>query len=213
MGAIEFCSNYDDLSTDKGFQFRFHCDKCGNGYMSSFRASALGMASSALQAAGNLFGGIFGGAAHGAYEIQRAVGGPAHDAALREATAEIKPKFKQCTRCGGWVCEPVCWNGKAGLCERCAPDLDEEMAAAQAEAAKEQVHVKAREVDWTKGRDVAQVTGAVCPHCHAKAKAGAKFCGDCGKPLAAAAKRFCPGCGASLEGNPKFCPECGGATG
>jgi hypothetical protein len=30
---IQFVANYDDLSTDKGFQFKFHCDKCRNGYM------------------------------------------------------------------------------------------------------------------------------------------------------------------------------------
>jgi len=32
----------------------------------------------------------------------------------------------------------------------CAPDLDEEMAAAQANAAREQIQEKARTVDWTK---------------------------------------------------------------
>ena len=128
MATIEFTGNYEDLSTDKGYQFKFFCEKCGNGYMSSFKPSKLGMATSALQAAGNIFGGILGRAAHGAYEVQRAVGGPAHDAALKEAVAEIKPLFVQCTRCGKWICEPVCFNRKAGLCEGCAPDLDEEMA-------------------------------------------------------------------------------------
>ena len=148
MATIEFTSNYDDLSTDRGYQFKFYCEKCGNGYMSSFQTNKLGMAASAVEVANSLFGGIFGRAAAGAYEVQRAVGGPAHDAALREAVEEIRPKFKQCTRCGNWVCEPVCWNHKAGLCESCAPDLAQEMAAAQAEAAREQVQVKAREVNW-----------------------------------------------------------------
>src|ERR1043166_4541065 len=147
MARIEFTGNYEDLSTDKGYQFKFYCEKCGNGYMSSFKTSTLGMANSALQAAGNLLGGIFGRAASSAYEIQRAVGGPAHDAALREAVEEIRPLFKQCTRCGQWVCGPVCFNAKAQLCETCAPDLDEELASAQAEAAKQQVFEKAREVD------------------------------------------------------------------
>jgi hypothetical protein len=31
------------------------------------------------------------------------------------------------------VCEPICWNKKAGLCEACAPNLEEEKAAAQAQ--------------------------------------------------------------------------------
>lgn len=206
MVAIRFTGNHEDLSTDKGFQFKFYCEKCQNGYMSSFRTSKLGMASSALQAAGSLFGGIFGNAAHGAYEIQRAVGGPAHDAALEEAVEEIAPIFKQCTRCGHWVCEPVCWNRKAGLCENCAPDFDEEMAAAQAEAAREQIQLKAREVDWTKQRDVARVSGAVCPACGVKTQGG-RFCVECGTPLNA--KKKCGGCGHEIEGAPKFCPECG----
>ena len=50
---IRFVANYDDLSTDKGFQFKFHCDKCGNGHQSRFKTNSLGMASSLLNAAGS----------------------------------------------------------------------------------------------------------------------------------------------------------------
>ncbi len=207
MPAIEFTGNYQDLSTDKGYQFKFFCEKCGNGYMSTFRASAIGLAASAVQVAGSLFGGFLGRAAGSAYEVQRAIGGKAHDSALKEAVEEIKPLFKQCTRCGKWVCGPVCFNQKAGLCEACAPDMDEELAAAQAAAAKEQVQEKARTVDWTKSRDVATVSGAVCPKCGAKTQGG-KFCGECGATLSP--KKKCPKCGTEAEGSPKFCPECGG---
>ena len=206
MTAIPFTGNYEDLSTDRGYQFKFFCEKCGNGYMSSFKASAVGMLGSAARAAGSLFGGVFSRVADSSYEVQRAVGGGAHDDALKEAVKEIAPTFKQCTRCGQWVCQPICWNKKAGLCETCAPDLDEEMAAAQAEAAREQVQVKARETDWLKNRNVGQVSGAVCPHCGAKTQGG-KFCHDCGGALAASRK--CQGCGHQAEGTPKFCPECG----
>jgi hypothetical protein len=207
MVAIRFTGNYEDLSTDRGYQFKFYCEKCSNGYMSSFQASTMGMLGSAARVAGNLFGGVFGRVADSSYEVQRAVGGGAHDSALKSAVDEISPIFKQCTRCGNWVCEPVCWNKKAGLCEGCAPDLDEEMAAAQAEAAREQIHEKARTVDWTKSRDVAAVTGAVCPSCGAKT-AGGKFCMECGATLAP--KNQCGSCGHTAEGTPKFCPECGG---
>src|SRR5262245_35188147 len=206
MAVIEFTSNYEDLSTDKGYQFKFYCRKCGNGYMSSFRASAIGMAASAVQVAGNLFGGIFGRAAGSTYEVQRAIGGPAHDAALRDAVTEVRPKFKQCTRCGQWICEPICFNKKAGLCEACAPDLDEEMAAAQAEAAREQVHEKARTVDWLKERDVSRATGVDCKACGAKV-GNAKFCPECGTPTST--KKACMSCGHEAEGSPRFCPECG----
>ena len=33
---IQFVASYDDLSTDKSFQFKFYCDKCRNGYVSRF---------------------------------------------------------------------------------------------------------------------------------------------------------------------------------
>jgi hypothetical protein len=57
MGKIEFTRNYSDLSTDKGFQFEFFCDRCGTGYRTSFQPFVLGTVSSALDAASSLFGG------------------------------------------------------------------------------------------------------------------------------------------------------------
>ena len=206
MATIPFTGNYQDLSSDRGFQFKFFCEKCGNGYMSTFKASKLGLAASAAGAAASLLGGIFGRAAAGAQQLESLVGGPLHDAALKEAVEEIRPLFKQCTRCGTWVCEPVCWNKKAQLCENCAPDLDEELASAQAQAAREQASEKARGVDWFAGKDVSKAAAAVCPRCGAKAQGG-KFCPECGAPFVQ--KRRCPACGAEAEGTPKFCPECG----
>jgi membrane protease subunit (stomatin/prohibitin family) len=208
MTTIPFTDNYTDLSSNRGYQFKFMCQKCGNGYMSTFQANKMGMAASAANAAASFLGGIFGGAARGAQALESMVAGPQHDAALKAAVREISPLFKQCTRCGQWVCEPVCWNKKAGLCETCAPDLDEEIASAQAQAAKEQVIEKARAVDFVGQRDLAQVAAAMCPKCGAKTQGG-KFCPECGAPLAA--KRKCAHCGAEADGTPKFCPECGKA--
>src|SRR5262249_27791808 len=100
MGMIQFVGNHDDLSTDKGYQFKFYCDKCRNGYMSRFIPSKVGIAGSVLRAAGSMFGGILGSASYGSYDIQRMVGGPEHDSAMRTAVEEGKQYFKQCTRCG-----------------------------------------------------------------------------------------------------------------
>ena len=206
MPNIPFTNNYTDLSSQRGFQFKFFCQKCGNGYMSTFRANKLGFAASAAEAAGSLLGGLFGRAAQTAHSLQSMAAGPQHDSALEEAVREISPLFKQCTRCGQWVCEPVCWNKKAGLCEGCAPDLDEEIAAAQAIAAKEQASEKARQVDYLGQRNLAQVAPVLCPKCGAKTQGG-KFCPDCGTPISA--KKKCANCGAEADGSPKFCPECG----
>lgn len=206
MGSIEFVENYDDLSTDLGFQFRFRCDRCGNGFESTFVSSAVGVAGSVLRAAGGLLGGVLGQAGSSSYEIQRAIGGPAHDRALRDAVTEIKPKFTQCRRCGKWTCKEVCWNRAKGLCKACAPDLVEETASAQATAAAEQVREKARAADQTGGVDVAVPTAAQCPACGA-ATAGGKFCAACGAALAATTA--CPKCSAKLAAGARFCASCG----
>ncbi len=203
---IRFTQNHEDLSTDMGFQFKFFCDRCGNGHMSSFQGSATGMAGGLLRAAGNLFGGVLGNAGHSAYEIQRAIGGKAHDAAMQKAVQEAMPHFKQCSRCGKWVCPDHCWNGKRGLCEECAPDLEEEMAAAQAVAARDQVWQKAAETDYVSQLNMKAPATAACPHCGAKTQSG-KFCHECGGKLQV--KSACAGCGHEPEGTPKFCPECG----
>jgi hypothetical protein len=208
MAAIQFTNNYTDLSSNRGFQFKFFCEKCGNGYMSTFKTNSLGAAASAAGAAASLLGGLFGRAAQSAEQLQQMVAGPQHDAALRAAVQEIAPLFEQCTRCGQWVCGPVCWNEQAGLCETCAPDLNEEIAAAQAQTARDQVLEKARSVDFIGERDLARVTVVSCTKCGAKV-GGAKFCPECGTPTSV--KRSCASCGATAEGSPKFCPECGKA--
>lgn len=209
MSLIQFVANYDDLSTDRGFQFKFHCDKCGNGHMSEFETSVTNVAGGLLRAAGNLFGGVLGRVSNSSYEIQRAVGGKAHDDALRRAVEEGKKYFKQCTRCGKWVCPDVCWNGGRGLCEGCAPDQQEETAAAQAQATAEQVHAKARETNFVKDVDMSRKASAekpLCAQCGAVSKGG-KFCAECGAPLVAKIK--CTRCNADNEPSAFFCPECG----
>src|SRR5512143_404380 len=44
-----------------------------------------------------------------------------------------------------------------------------------------------------------------CPRCQHENEAGAKFCENCGAPLA----RSCANCGAALSAGANFCPECG----
>src|SRR4029079_18494896 len=56
MALIQFVENYDDLSTDRGFQFKFYCDKCRNGYMSGFQASIVGTAGHLIPAVRRILG-------------------------------------------------------------------------------------------------------------------------------------------------------------
>ncbi len=225
MAMIQFVNNYEDLSTDRGYQFKFFCDKCGNGYMSRFQPSAIGTAGSLLRAAGDFFGGWASSAGNSAYDIQRSVGGKAHDEALQKAVVEGKEHFHQCSRCGSWVCPEVCWNAQAGQCEGCAPDYNEELASshahAKADAAREQLHEKARTTDYVSQIDMSagasvkapsrveqqQAAAPKCSSCHADV-GKAKFCPECGTPTTPP-KATCSGCGHQPEGTPRFCPECG----
>ena len=51
MATIDFTGNMQDLSTDVGFQFKFYCEQCGSGYMSTFQRNDLGMAGELLRGA------------------------------------------------------------------------------------------------------------------------------------------------------------------
>lgn len=228
MAMIQFVNNYDDLSTDRGYQFKFYCDKCGNGFMSRFEASTLGTASSLLRAASSFLGGWADSAGDSAYQIQRAVGGKAHDTALKSAVEEGKKHFHQCSRCGKWVCPEVCWNEAAGQCEECAPNFQEELssahAQAKAQAARDQLMQKAQATDYAGGIDMSAgavlgsaaapaksptAKGSFCPECGAQT-AGAKFCPECGAAVQAKKKASCSKCGFEPDTPAKFCPECGG---
>lgn len=206
MTLIQFTRNHTDHSTDKGYQFEFFCDRCGNGFKSEFQASAVGIAATALRAAGGFFGGILGSASSNAYEIERAIQGPAHDSAFRSAVEEAKPNFRQCPNCAKWVCQATCWHQKRSLCYTCAPDVDTELAAAQAQATAEQIRDKVRQQDMTRDLDLAGEAVALCPQCGARTQ-GAKFCPECGKALRP--KNECGTCGTTFEAGTKFCPECG----
>ena len=201
---IQFTRNYRDHSNEQGSQFEFFCDKCGSGRMSEFVPSKLGIAAGLFSAAGNLLGGRMGQMASAGSQVKDIFRGKARDAAFAKAVEAAKPFFKQCTRCGKWVCPAVCWNEARNLCEGCAPDLAEESAAAQAQAAREQVAAKARSVDQAAAVNMAAQQLAACPHCGARVQGG-KFCASCGKPLVS--KLACAKCGVEFSG--KFCPECG----
>ena len=60
----------------------------------------------------------------------------------------------------------------------------------------------------TQAKDEPKVApGKTCSNCNANIAANAKFCSECGTPVATA--KFCPECGHKLEGAAKFCMNCG----
>src|SRR5580658_3435705 len=206
---VFFTDNYQDNSNREGFQFEFFCRRCGNGYASSFQRSLSGFGGQLMQMGGNLLGGAIGDrAAQLGSESQwmtDGVRGPARDKALAKAVDEMKPYFKQCHRCGQWVCDKICWNNERGLCVSCAPKLDQEIAGMQAAAQVSQLNEKIQQQDLTKDINYRDTGTGLCPSC-GQESGGGKFCQGCGHPLAAAetAKKFCGNCGAQLSGA-KFC--------
>jgi hypothetical protein len=205
---IEFTSNYRDLSTDRGFQWEFYCERCNSGYRSKFDASETGLLSEALDVAGGLFGGVVGNIAQASDRVHSVAWERGHDAAFTKAIAEVREFFIQCPGCNAWVCQKRCWNESRGLCLECAPDAAVAAAQAQAETIADQAReeVAQREYDvsqYTKGDELQ----AACPKCGAALKPEAKFCSECGTPIKTT--KFCPECGTELEGTVKFCPECG----
>ena len=109
---IQFVRNYSDLSTNKGFQFEFYCDRCGSGFRTRFKPSVTGTVTGVLDAAGSLLGGIFSSAADVSERVRSASWERAHDEAFAAATEELRPDFVQCPRCSSWVCRSGCWNTK-----------------------------------------------------------------------------------------------------
>ncbi len=207
--AIEFVRNYNDQSTDRGFQFEFLCDRCGSGCRTRFRASAIGTVSDVIGAASSIFGGVLGRAADASERVRSASWERAHDEAFAEAVEECKPQFAKCPRCSSWVCRETCWNEERGLCKECGPDLGVEMSAAQASRSVEEVWAHARMADEDKpiGAEAwRERVRASCPKCEAPLEHGAKFCPECGAKLAAV---HCAECGAEVKPGAKFCAECG----
>lgn len=209
MDPIEFTDNYEDLSTDKGFQFKFACERCGNGYLSTYKVSTLGVAGGLLDAASSLLGGIFGQAVDSAYEVQRAVGGKAHDEALREAVKELRPRFAQCRQCGQWVCRDVCFHAGVNMCKDCAPVAEEHETSARAQQVREQVANDLALEEEERVAAKARQVKAKCKKC-GQPTGGAKFCPNCGTRTGDV-PQFCPSCKAKAAPGAKFCGECGTA--
>lgn len=185
-GKIEFVANYSDLSTERGFQFEFNCDRCSNGFRTRFGPWTARSVSSVLDAAGSLLGGVFNTAADVGERVGTAGWQKAHDQAFQESVQETRAQFMQCPGCSQWVCRRACWSSRRGLCKDCAPDPGVEASAAQASRSVEEVwaHAKTAEDDKKPAEGSwRETTVASCPNCGAPQSTSAKFCPECGTKL------------------------------
>jgi len=180
-----FTSNFEDKSTEQGFQFIFKCGICGNGYESAFVASEEAREKAVFNKVAQ-FGGMFSNKA----SLANAFGGQAYqtpqwnkerDAALKKASDEAMNHFHQCPKCHKYVCDND-WKADVSLCSVDAAEA-QTRASPQAQGA----------------------TPAICPKC-GQASGGGKFCNNCGAPLGPSK---CAVCGAENAPGAKFCGGCG----
>jgi len=211
-----FTRNYEDNSTEAGFQFTFFCDICGDGYKSSFIESETYGKKQKIQGfargagiLGNLLGSNAGYAAERAgdavadrFEERSPEWQKEHENAFNMAQNEAMQHFHRCHGCQKWVCDAD-FNEDEGMCVDCAPRQEIYVAKAKAEAMKKNIDEKAETARVWDGE--LKSTTVICPQCGKPAGNG-KFCNNCGASLAL---NICPSCGAENAQGVRFCGQCG----
>ncbi len=212
-----FTRNYEDNSTEAGFQFTFYCDICNNGFKSTFRESTTYRKGSALRGLGrgaSILGSVIGttnlgwNVERGADVLSERFNGYSpewqreHEAAFNAAQEEAKLHFHRCHACHRWVCTDD-YNEEQGMCVECAPRENIAIAKARAQAFQRNLDELADTATVFTGSLEQKTT--VCPRCGAPAGSG-KFCNNCGAPMDL---NRCPSCGAAVAQGVKFCQECG----
>ena len=214
-----FTRNYEDNSTEAGFQFTFYCDLCEDGYKSSFIESETyrkGRGLRGLAQGAGVLGSLLGGRLGNlGYSLER--GGNVlsdrfegmspewqkeHEKAFERAKNEAQQHFHRCHGCRKWVCDS-CYNEDEGLCTECAPRQEIAVTKARADAMRRNIEETAESATVWKGRLESKTT--VCPACGKPAGTG-KFCNNCGASLALA---VCPKCKGENAQGVRFCNHCG----
>jgi len=214
-----FTRNYEDNSTDAGFQFTFYCDICNDGFKSSFIESetySKGRGLRGLAQGAGVLGGLVGGR-FGSLGNSLERGGnilserfegmspdwqKAHEKAFEQAQREAQEHYHRCHSCHKWVCD-VDHNEDEGLCVECAPRQEVYVAKAKAEAMKRNIDEASETATVWKGTIESKTI--TCHSCGKPAGAG-KFCNNCGASMAL---NKCPSCGKENAQGVKFCNECG----
>ncbi len=214
-----FTRNYEDNSTEAGFQFTFYCDICGDGFRSSFIESetykkgsllrGIGQGASIL---GSLLGGRISNLGYGAnragdilserFEGRSPEWQKEHEQAFERAKNEAVRHFQRCPSCNNYVCSH-CFNEDEGLCTECAPRQEVYVAKAKAEALRRNIDEAGAAATVWQGNIESKTT--ICPNCGKPAGSG-KFCNNCGASMAL---KVCPNCGAQNSQTVRFCNNCG----
>lgn len=217
MTMHSFTSNYEDNSTEAGFQFTFYCDLCHEGYKSKFIPSSTYKKGKLLRGLGGLIGaatnltgqyGLGGGLERGADVLSERHEGMTpewhkeYEKAFKLAQNEAKGHFIRCPKCRRYVCEND-WNEQAGLCVEDAPRENVEVVAARASRMMDEIRERAEETRVFTGKIDSRTT--LCPKC-GKPSGEGKFCNNCGANLSMIE---CENCGTLSPAGTRFCGECG----
>jgi len=174
-----FTRNYQDNSTEAGFQFTFYCDVCQDGYKSSFIESTTYKKKGLLRGLGqgaSIVGSLLGGRAsslgYGAdrassvlsqtFEGKSPEWQKEHEKAFAFAQNETKQHFQRCPSCHSYVCDH-CYNEDEGLCVKCAPRQEISVAKARAEAMKRNIGEAGATATVWQGAIESKTT--ICPQC------------------------------------------------
>jgi hypothetical protein len=200
----DFVKNFDDMSDQNGFQFKFKCDICQDGFMTKYRQAPFAKAKGLFGAAssiGSSFGGAIGGMGNSAWGASSAASymhdskwREAHEKALDEATAEARGHFTKCPGCTKYV-DATCWNEQGLMCVECSPRqaITVQKARASAFGMKAQEAMMAQ--DYTAEIKGAEEVKILCSKCGKPTSSG-KFCEVCGarasRPALTADRRYPP---------------------
>ncbi|MDI7274610.1 MAG: zinc ribbon domain-containing protein [Anaerolineae bacterium] len=221
MALQSFTDNYEDNSTEAGFQFTFYCDLCREGFKSTFIESKTYKRSGLFRGLGraisvgtSLLGssGITDALSQGSDILSERFEGMSpewhreHEAAFAQAQSEAKRMFHRCPKCKQWVCDND-WNEQEGLCVDDAPRVNVEVAAARGQKMAADIQEKAASTRVFTGEIESKQT--ICPKCGKPAGEG-KFCSNCGTRLGLIE---CQVCGTGSPAGTRFCPECGNRLG
>ena len=214
-----FTRNYQDNSTEAGFQFTFFCDICNDGYRSSFIESTTYKKKGMMRGIGQgarILGSLAGGAARNlGYNADRATDvltqrfdgrspewQKEHEKAFERCQNEAQQHFHRCPSCNKYVCDH-CWNEDEGLCVGCAPRQEIYVAQARAQAMKRNIDAAGQTATVWQGAIESKTT--MCPSCGKPAGTG-KFCNNCGASMDLIE---CSNCGAKNAQTVRFCNNCG----
>jgi hypothetical protein len=209
----DFVKNYEDMSDDNGFQFKFYCDVCRDGFLTKYRQAPFAKARSFLGAASSIgsnlgsgvFGRVGGGGQGAAQHMHDSKWREAHEKALDEAMGEARAHFSKCPGCTKYV-DANCWNEQVQMCVSCSPRQTVVVAQARAQAFGQKAQEAMNAQDYSTEISGAQEVRILCPACKKPTSSG-KFCEVCGAPLS---KQACPTCGSTNSVTAMFCNNCGG---